>query len=238
MNTRPNISLLAVVFSVALSAPSLAQVAVRGGTVYSMAGEPIKDGMIVVEDGKITAVGKADTIKVPAGFTPSLEATSYEGSAGAPIANGTNVAEVEVDIGTGEVKVLRYSVAHDCGNMINPMIVDGQIVGGVIHGIGNALFEEMIYDPSGQPLTTNYGEYLLPLSSEMPHIDIVHQETPSPVNALGIKGAGEGGTIPATAAVVAAIENALEPFGVIIERYPVSPERLCTLIDAGTDEAA
>jgi carbon-monoxide dehydrogenase large subunit len=170
---------------------------------------------------------------VPLSFNASLEATSYATAKGQPYANGTNIAEVEVDIGTGEVRVLRYSVAHDCGNMINPMIVDGQIVGGVVHGIGNALFEEMIYDPSGQPLTTNYSEYLLPLSSEMPEVNIVHQETPSPLNELGIKGAGEGGAIPATAAVVAAIENALEPFGVVIERYPVSPERLCALIVAG-----
>ncbi len=175
---------------------------------------------------------------VPAGFTPVLSATSFAAPKGLPHASGTNIAEVEVDIGTGDVKVLRYSVAHDCGRMMNPMIVDGQIVGGVVHGIGNALFEEMIYDDGGQPQTTNYGEYLLPLATEMPHIDIVHQETPSPTNPLGLKGAGEGGTIPATAAIVAAIENALEPFGVMIERYPVTPERLCALIDAGAAEAA
>jgi len=175
---------------------------------------------------------------VPKGFNASLEATAYATADGQPYANGTNIAEVEVDIGTGEVRVLRYSVAHDCGNMINPLIVDGQITGGVIHGIGNALYEEMVYDPSGQPLTTNYGEYLLPLASEMPRVDIVHQETPSPTNPLGIKGAGEGGTIPATAAVVAAIENALKDYGVVIDRYPVTPERLCGLIDAGMAEAA
>jgi carbon-monoxide dehydrogenase large subunit len=139
---------------------------------------------------------------------------------------------VEVDIGTGEVKVLRYSVAHDCGRRINPMIVEGQIVGGVVHGIGNALFEQMLYDESGQPLTTNYGEYLLPLATEMPHIDLVHQDTPSPLNPLGLKGAGEGGTIPAAAAVVAAIENALEQFKIEIDYYPVTPQRLCELIDA------
>lgn len=176
--------------------------------------------------------------KVPAGFTPSLEATSYEGSKGAPIANGTNVAEVEVDIGTGEVKMLRYSVAHDCGTMINPMMVDGQIIGGVVHGIGNALFERMIYDDQGQPLTTNYGEYLLPLATEMPHIDIVHQESPSPLNPLGVKGAGEGGTIPAAPAIIAAIENALTDFGVVIDSYPVDPQYLTGLIDAGQAQAA
>jgi carbon-monoxide dehydrogenase large subunit len=143
---------------------------------------------------------------------------------------------VEVDIGTGEVKVVRYSVAHDCGRKINPTIVEGQIIGGVVHGIGNALFEQMIYDPGGQPLSTNYGEYLLPLATEMPRIDIAHQETPSPFNPLGLKGAGEGGTIPAAAAVVAAIENALEPFDVVIDYYPVTPEKLCQLIDRGTEQ--
>ncbi|MBO6782563.1 MAG: xanthine dehydrogenase family protein molybdopterin-binding subunit [Alphaproteobacteria bacterium] len=177
-------------------------------------------------------------VKVPEGFDPSLEATSYEGSKGAPIASGANVAEVEVDIGTGEVRVLRYSVAHDCGVMINPLIVKGQIEGGVIHGIGNALFERMIFDDQGQPMNTNYGEYLLPLASEMPRVDIVHQESPSPLNPLGVKGAGEGGTIPAAAAVVAAIENALSDFGVVIDDYPVEPQYLCELIDRGMAQAA
>jgi carbon-monoxide dehydrogenase large subunit len=175
---------------------------------------------------------------VPAGFTPVLSATSYAAPQGMPHASGTNIAEVEVNLGTGDVKILRYSVAHDCGKMMNPMIVDGQIIGGVVHGIGNALFEQMMYDDSGQPQTTNYGEYLLPLATEMPRIDIVHQETPSPTNPLGLKGAGEGGTIPAAAAVVAAIEDALRDFGVVIDRYPVTPERLCELIDAGQPPAA
>lgn len=175
---------------------------------------------------------------VPAGFTPVLSATSYAAPNGMPHASGTNIAEVEVDPGTGNVKILRYSVAHDCGRMLNPMIVDGQIIGGVIHGIGNALFEQMMYDEAGQPQTTNYGEYLLPLATEMPRIDIVHQETPSPTNPLGLKGAGEGGTIPAAPAIVAAIENALAEFGVVIDRYPVTPERLCELIDAGKPAVA
>ncbi len=118
------------------------------------------------------------------------------------------------------------------------MLVDGQIIGGVVHGIGNALFERMIYDDQGQPLTVNYGEYLLPLASEMPHIDIVHQETPSPLNPLGVKGAGEGGTIPAAPAIVAAIENALSDFGVVIDYYPVDPQYLTGLIDAAGAQAA
>ena len=168
---------------------------------------------------------------VPVGHSASLESTSYQASNGMPHASGSNVCEVEVDIGTGEVKVLNYCVAHDCGRKINPMIVEGQIVGGVVHGIGNALFEEMIYDDGGQPQNTNYGEYLLPLATEMPPIKVIHQETPSPLNPLGLKGAGEGGTIPAAAAIVSAIENALTEFNVVIDRYPVTPEYLCNLID-------
>ncbi len=205
-----------------------------------------------VEDGIISVAGVPDMKvsygdlasrlapmvagKVPAGFSPGLEATSYDSSQGMPTAAGSNVAEVEVDTGTGEVRVLRYSVGHDCGRMINPMLVDGQIVGGVVHGVGNALFERMHYDEAGQPLNTNYGEYLLPLASEMPPIEIAHQETPSPLNPLGIKGAGEGGTIPAAPAVIAAVENALAPFGVTIDSYPVSPEQLCRLIDLARED--
>ena len=207
----------------------------------------IEDGVVRVNgvpDLSITLgelavkLSPASALRVPAGFDPLLEATSYDGSSGSPIACGSNVAEVEVDPGTGEVRVLRYSVAHDCGVMINPMIVHGQIVGGVIHGIGNALFERMIYDDQGQPLTTNYGEYLLPLASEMPRVDVTHMETPSPLNSLGVKGAGEGGTIPAAPAVVAAIENALAEFNVVIDYYPVDPQYLCELIDKGAAQAA
>lgn len=225
-------------------------------TVFKLAAETLEaaEQDLELEDGEVRVAGAPDVKvtlgelamklapmsggKVPAGFKPSLEATSYLGSSGSPIASGSNVAEVEVDIGTGEVRVLRYSVAHDCGIMINPMMVDGQIIGGVVHGIGNALFERMIYDDQGQPLTTNYGEYLLPLASEMPHIDIVHQETPSPLNPLGVKGAGEGGTIPAAPAIVAAIENALSDFGVVIDYYPVDPQYLTGLIDAAGAQAA
>ena len=202
-----------------------------------------------IEDGIIRDKGKSNTTislgelalklapmsggAIPDGHTASLESTSYDSSKGLAHASGSNVCELEVDTGTGEVKLLNYSVAHDCGKKINPLIVEGQIIGGVVHGIGNALFEEMIYDDNGQPQTTNYGEYLLPLATEMPPINIVHQETASPLNPLGLKGAGEGGTIPAAGAIVAAIENALQEFDVVIDRYPVTPQYLCDLIDSG-----
>jgi aerobic carbon-monoxide dehydrogenase large subunit len=142
------------------------------------------------------------------------------------------VVEVEVDIETGAVTLLNHVIVHDCGKVIHPGIVDGQITGGAVHGIGNALFEDMIHDAEGQPVSTNFGEYLLPTATEMPPIRIGHLETLSPLNPLGVKGAGESGTIPAIPAVVRAVENALAPFGVQINRYPLNPERIVDLIDA------
>jgi carbon-monoxide dehydrogenase large subunit len=114
--------------------------------------------------------------------------------------------------------------------MINPRLVDGQIQGGVIHGIGNALFERMLHDDQATPLSVNYGEYLLPMACEMPRVEIHHMETPSPVNPIGVKGAGEGGTIPAAACIVHAIEDALGPFGIRINEHPVSPARIVELV--------
>jgi aerobic carbon-monoxide dehydrogenase large subunit len=163
---------------------------------------------------------------------PGVEGTSCFTPDRSTYSNGTHLAEVDVDVETGQVKVLRYVVMHDCGKVINPMVVEGQIVGGVAHGIGNAFFERMLYDVEGQPLTTNFGEYLLPLATDTPPIDIHHSETPSPLNPLGIKGAGEGGTIPAIAALIAAVENALSPFGVRIAEAPLSPHRIVALIAA------
>ncbi|MDW3180098.1 MAG: xanthine dehydrogenase family protein molybdopterin-binding subunit [Acidimicrobiia bacterium] len=198
-----------------------------GGSV-SVKGSP---GASVTLGELATKLRPFNTMVVPKGFEPGLEATSYNVTHGPPTASGSHIAEVEVDIETGEVSMLRYSVAHDCGRMLNPKLVDGQILGGVVHGLGNALFERMHYDESGQPLSVNYGEYFLPLAAEMPPIAIVHHESPSPLNPLGVKGAGEGGTMPAANAIVSAIENALEPFGVIVNDYPVDPERICDLLD-------
>jgi carbon-monoxide dehydrogenase large subunit len=111
--------------------------------------------------------------------------------------------------------------------------VDGQILGGVAHGIGNALYEWMGFDDDGQPVTTNFGEYLLVTATEMPHIEIIHQESPSPLNPLGVKGVGECGVVPAPAAIMSAIEDALTPFNVRIAQTPIFPARLCELILAG-----
>jgi carbon-monoxide dehydrogenase large subunit len=166
------------------------------------------------------------------GLSPGLEHTAYFTPEQSVYSNGTHVAEVAVDIETGAVRILRFTVAHDCGRVINPLVVDGQIVGGVAHGVGNALLERMVYDEQAQPLTTHFGEYLLPLATDVPHVDLVHLETPSPFNPLGVKGAGEGGTIASIAAILSAVEDALAPYGVKIAEAPISPQRIVELLGA------
>ncbi len=160
------------------------------------------------------------------GQAPGLEHTAYFTPPQASYCNGTHVAEVEVDPFTGGVRLLDYTVAHDSGNVINPLIVDGQVQGGVAHGIGNALFEWMKYDAGAQPLTTTFQDYLLPAAPDVPGCRIEHVETPNPLNPLGVKGAGEGGTIPAPAAIISAIEDALSPFGVRFVEAPLTPDRI------------
>jgi aerobic carbon-monoxide dehydrogenase large subunit len=169
---------------------------------------------------------------MPGGLSPGLENTAYFQPDQSTYANGTHVAEVEVDIETGCVKVLRYTVLHDCGTIINPMVVEGQVVGGIAHGIGNALFERLHHDGAAQPQTTNFGEYLLPAATDMPPVAILHSETASPLNPLGVKGAGEGGTIASIAAIIGAVENALMPFGIKINEAPISPARIVELLHA------
>jgi carbon-monoxide dehydrogenase large subunit len=158
--------------------------------------------------------------------------------AGTPFANGAHVAEVEVDCETGGIELTRYVAIHDCGKVINPQIVEGQVLGAIVHGIGNALFEWMRYDDRGQPLTVTYGDYLLPASDVLPRIELLHMESPSPLNPLGVKGAAEGGTIAAPAAVVSAIEDALKPLGVRVLDLPVTPVRLRALIEAARTASA
>jgi carbon-monoxide dehydrogenase large subunit len=149
-------------------------------------------------------------------------------------ANGCHVAEVEVDIETGGVRILNYVALQDSGILINPMMVDGQIQGGIVHGIGNALFEWMGYDDEAQPVTTTYADYLLPTATDVPMLRTLYKQTPSPLNPLGVKGVGEAGTIPAAAALVSAIEDALSAFGVRIGFQPVTPTKLLQLIRQST----
>ena len=164
---------------------------------------------------------------------PGLEATAYFKPEQSTYANSTHVAEVEIDIETGEVRVTNVLVNHDCGNVINPLIVHGQVVGGVAHGLGNAIFEQLRFDENGQPLTTTFADYLLPMATDMPRVELRHSETPSPLNPIGVKGAGEGGTIAVIAAIASAIEDALTPFGARVSEMPITPERIVELVAAG-----
>jgi carbon-monoxide dehydrogenase large subunit len=140
------------------------------------------------------------------------------------------VVEVEVDPEIGRVDIRRVIFAHDCGRMINPKIVDGQVIGGIVHGIGNTLFEWMRYGADGQPLTTTLADYMLPTATEIPPIDLLHLSSPTPLNPLGIKGVGEAGVIPMSAAIVAAIEDALSPFRVHLSGSPITPNNLLAAI--------
>jgi carbon-monoxide dehydrogenase large subunit len=199
----------------------------------------IEDGRITVRGVPNMSLGLSDIAKavagmpgfaLPGGVEPGLEATEYFSPSQAAYCNGSHCVEVEVDIETGHVQILKYAVAHDCGNLINPLVVDGQVQGAVAHGVGNALYEWMKYDANAQPVTTNLAEYLLPTAPETPRIVLEHVISPSPLNPIGVKGAGEGGTIPAAAAIVAAVENALSPFGIAIDDAPITPPRIIELI--------
>jgi carbon-monoxide dehydrogenase large subunit len=170
----------------------------------------------------------------PAGVDPGLEANVNHRTDSLAYANGCHACEVEVDAETGEVKILRYVAMQDSGILINPMMVEGQIHGGVAHGIGNALYEWMGYDEAGQPVTTTFADYLLPTATEVPMLDTLYKETRSPLNPLGVKGVGEAGTIPCAAALISSIEDALAPFGARIGQVPLSPSAIVTMIRNGT----
>jgi carbon-monoxide dehydrogenase large subunit len=166
----------------------------------------------------------------PAGVDPGLEANVNYRTDSLAYANGCHACEVEVDAETGEVKILRYVAMQDSGILINPMMVEGQIHGGVAHGIGNALYEWMGYDDGAQPVTTTFADYLLPTATEVPMLDTLYKETRSPLNPLGVKGVGEAGTIPAAAALISAIEDALSPFNVRIGQVPLPPMKIVQMI--------
>jgi len=137
---------------------------------------------------------------------------------------------VEVDPEAALVSILRYVVVHDCGRMINPMIVEGQIHGGVALGIGDAMYEQLVYDEGGQLLTASFMDYLIPTACEVPEITTEHIETPSPLNPLGVKGVGEAGAIPVGAALAQAIEDAVGKPGFEILEMPITPDRLFELL--------
>ena len=174
----------------------------------------------------------ADPINtLAAGTAPGLRAADYYRSPDGAFASGVHGLIVVVDAATGMVEIEKYVVVHDCGVMINPAIVDGQIFGGTAQGIGGAFYEKLRFDEGGQPLVTTFMDYLIPTAMEIPPIEIHHMESRSSLNPLGVKGVGEGGAIPAAAAFAGAVEDALEPFGATVRAVPLDPPAILAMIE-------
>ncbi len=198
----------------------------------------VADGMVTVRGAPASAIPVSKVIQAaiptfakPGVASPDFEATVYHHQPTVTYTSATHVAVVDVDPGTGAVKLLRYLVAHDCGRIINPVIVEGQIHGGVAQGVGGGLLEEMVYDEQAQLLTGTFMDYLVPTAMELPAIETVHLEYPSPRNPLGMKGIGEGGAISPPAAIANAVEDALRPWGVRVTRTPLGPSVVLGLLD-------
>jgi aerobic carbon-monoxide dehydrogenase large subunit len=199
----------------------------------------LADGRVSVRGTPSAAITYAEIARIaylspyelPPGTPAGLEASGrYTAASPQAWTNATHVCTCEVDVATGHVELLRYIVSEDCGPMINPAVVDGQIDGGTVQGIGGALYEHLVYDSDGNPLTTTFLDYLLPTATEVPVIEHAHLETPGP-GPGGYKGVGEGGAIGAPPAVVNAVADALAPFGVTITEQPLHPSRIVELLD-------
>jgi aerobic carbon-monoxide dehydrogenase large subunit len=194
---------------------------------FSVRGSPDK-GMALADVAGIAYVGA-----VPEGMEPGLEETTFYDPENFVFPFGAHACVVDVDPETGKVKVVRYVAVDDCGNAINPMLIDGQIHGGVVHGIGQALYERVHYEDSGQLATGSFVNYAIPTAAEMPSFETDRTVTPSPVNSLGAKGVGEAGTIAASAAVTNAVIDAMRPLGVTYMNMPLSPLRIWEAINQG-----
>jgi carbon-monoxide dehydrogenase large subunit len=182
------------------------------------------------EVARVGNSGRAFGMVMPGGLAVGLEASAYFTPSQAGYSGSCHICILDVDPDSGEFEIVRYVVGHDCGNIINPLLVEGQMLGGVAHGLSNALYEEAVYDDNGQCLATSFLDYPLPSAREMPRLDMFHLTTPSPINPLGVKGAGEAGTLPVPAAVANAIEDALRPLGARVRRMPLNPARISDLV--------
>ena len=225
--------------AVAASAVRERALEIAGGLLEAAPADlEVRGNRVVVAGAPERGLGLDEVATAAEAAGAPLAATEYFEPPTVTWANGAHAAVVEVDPDTGEVQVLRYAVVHDCGRVINPVIVDGQVRGGVAQGLGGALYEELTYDDDGQLISGTLADYLLPTAGEVPRIDLEHLETPSPLNQLGLKGVGEGGAIPVPAAIANAVEHALGGLGSgpagagpIIRRTPLSPANLRALID-------
>lgn len=196
------------------------------------------DGAVRVKGAPASAIklgdlaAKANPLRgaVKPGIEPGLEASAYYGPERGVTASGIHAMIVEVDPETAMLEIKKYVTVHDCGRVINPLILEGQVQGGIAQGIGNAFYEKLVFDESGQMLSASYMDYLIPTAMEVPPIHMDHIETPSPLNPLGIKGAGEAGAIPVGPLFAQAIEDALPEYQLEILEIPLSPNRLYELM--------
>jgi carbon-monoxide dehydrogenase large subunit len=187
---------------------------------FSVRGSPEK-GMTLADIAGVAYIGD-----VPAGMEPGLEETTFYDPENFVFPFGAHACVVDIDPDTGKVKVVRYVAVDDCGRAINPLLIAGQVHGGVVHAIGQALYEQIAYDENGQLVTGTFVDYALPTAAELPSFELDRTETPSPVNSLGVKGVGEAGTIAASAAATNAVIDALRPLGVSYINMPLSPMRV------------
>ncbi len=204
---------------------------VIGNGAVAVAGVPGR----AVKLGALAAEANPTRGAVAPGTEPGLEATSYFGPPRGATASGAHAMIVEVDPEAFTIAISKYVVVHDCGTVVNPLLLDGQIHGGVAQGIGNAFYEQLVFDADGQLLNASLADYLLPTALDVPRMDLAHTVTPSPLNPLGIKGAGEAGAIPAGPLLAQALENALDlpANGIELLEIPLSPNRLWELVKGG-----
>jgi carbon-monoxide dehydrogenase large subunit len=196
--------------------------------VIGVKGDPAKE-MAIAEVAAIAWAGA----NIPAGMEPGLDATRRFDPPNFVFPFGTHVCVVEVDARSGAVEILKFVAVDDCGNVINPLLVEGQVHGGIAQGLAQALFEEVVYDEHGRLLTGSLMDYAVPRAENMPHLELSHTVTPTDVNPLGVKGVGEAGTIGATPAIAAAVIDALAPFGVAHLDMPLRPEKLWAVMQRG-----
>jgi len=228
-----------------------------GGTAMYLAIQDLKEKMkkiaahllettpekIEFDVGKLTVKGDSRSLnymdvvgaaylarKLPPGVEPGLEATRFFEPSKFTFPFGTHICVVEVDRETGEPKITKYVAVDDCGNVINPLLVEGQVHGGIVQGVAQAMYEEVVYDENGQLLTGSLMDYALPRAHDLPQLELDRTVTPSPVNPMGIKGVGEAGTIGSTPAVVNAVVDALSPLGVTHIDMPLRPEKLWKIL--------
>ena len=198
----------------------------------------LRDGKWIVRGSPEKGMALADVAgaayvpeNLPDGMEPGLDETAFYDPENFVFPFGAHACVVDVDAETGKVDIVRYVAVDDCGPAINPLLIDGQVHGGITHGLGQALFEQVHYDASGQLVTGSFVDYALPTAAELPSYETDRTETPSPVNSLGVKGVGEAGTIAGSATVTNAVIDALRPLGVTYLDMPLTPIRVWSAIN-------